>query len=92
MGDAILVVSANTNCHTDELLACHVRLQLIAQTLAQMQIEKDIDTHETTIAASVPEFLFLEALRRQLHDYTSALSTSLQQQWKQSRADQHTSL
>lgn len=81
MEEALDVISMNEVCPSDEAFAFQVRLQLVAQKVAQVREQHKADrTDVATLPA--PTSLYLEVLQKQLQELKASLSPYLRQMGK----------
>ena len=82
MEEGLRIISMEKECPSDEVFVCQVRLELLAQKVAQVrgQYEADRTKSMANVAIpSAPPFLYLRVLQGQLKELKDSLSPQLLQ-------------
>ncbi|KAH8892008.1 hypothetical protein GQ53DRAFT_794145 [Thozetella sp. PMI_491] len=85
MEECLCTITANQECHSDEVLAFQVRMQRIAQRTMHVREQQQQQQHQhqngqtSSVGAPIPAFLYLKALQGELQELKASMSPRLQQ-------------
>lgn len=85
MDESLRLLSITKSSPGDEVLVSQVRLQLLKEKADEIrqENERDCARTRTASASSAPRLLYLETLRKQLHELRSSFSEHLPQLGKE---------
>jgi hypothetical protein len=80
MEESLQMLSTNPKCPTDPILVQQVRLQLLAENIAQASLQNK------EAGIKTPPAFYLKSLQAQLHELKNSVSPDLQSNSKHSRS------